>query len=581
MNHPIWIALLCLVSVACTRGASTARTARGQGPTPRLSIEDAASGLDLRSPPASLAWSPDGAFLTYLEPGTDGLNQLVGFDLKSKKSRVLVRPLDLVEKLQESEAEKAIRERRRQSASGIMQYYWFPDSRRLLVPVGRELVVIDLTSPGAVGLLSGNHPKLAADAPLLDVRLSPDGRLVSFSSAGDLFLLQVDTKELSRITNEGTPTRFFGLAEFVAQEEMDRQEGAWWAPDSSTLAFADVDEGGVMIRQRPDLGEKDASIVAQRYPSAGTPNAVVRLNYYHVPTKTVRNWQLGSYEYLARVYWQDARRALVAVEDRAQSHLTLLSCEVGRDACTPVLEEVDPAWVELHSDLQALPQRDAFFWSTENPGCYEPGVEARGRKTLFLFSGTAARRASSCLHEGRPLMLPVPEARLELPEGMTFDQLVAVHPRLPRVIVTAFSHRGRQRQLMEWDLNSRKVRPIELPGTTWVSAKFSPDFAHFIAQAGSPGFPDETVLFALDGTRVHTIVPRTVLPKLGGSAEVDVPSRPGATVLNGQLWSPPDPVRGRRYPAIIYVYGGPHGPMVQRRLTRNHLWCRAMADAGF
>ncbi|MBU1245135.1 DPP IV N-terminal domain-containing protein [Myxococcota bacterium] len=580
MKHAICMALVAWVTLACTRTQAPAHPVKA-GSAPRLSIEAAAAGLDLKSPPAALAWSPDGAFLTYLEPGADGLNQLVGFDVKSKKLRVLVRPLDLVEKLVETEAEKAIRERRRQSASGIMQYFWFPDSRRILVPVGRELVAIDIAAPGAVRLLSGDQARLPASAPLLDVKLSPDGSLISFSCAGDLHVLHVASRALSRITQEGSATRFFGLAEFVAQEEMDRNDGAWWSPDSATLAFTEVDEGGVMIRERPDLGEKSASIVAQRYPSAGTPNAVVKLHYYHSPTKSVRSWQLGAYEYLARLYWQDAKHALVAVENRAQSHLRLLSCEVGRDDCVPVLEEADQAWVELHSDLQSLPLRNAFFWSTENPRCYDPGAPERGRKTLFLFSGTAARRASSCLHQGKPMMLPVPDARMDLPEGMTLDQLVAVHPKLPRVILTVFSHDGRQRQLVEWDLNKRTVRPIAIPGATWVSARFSPDFSHFSARLGSRDAAEETALFAYDGTRVHTIVPGVTLPKMIPPAEVDVPSKPGSTTLNGQLWSPPDPVRGRRYPAIIYVYGGPHGQMVQRRLTRNHLWCRAMADAGF
>ncbi|PKN44751.1 MAG: hypothetical protein CVU59_10925, partial [Deltaproteobacteria bacterium HGW-Deltaproteobacteria-17] len=574
------MALVAWITMACTRTPPPTPTAKA-GASSRLSIEDAAAGLDLKSPPAALAWSPDGAYLTYLEPGADGLNQLVGFDVKAKKLRVLVRPLDLVEKLVETEAEKAIRERRRQSASGIMRYFWFPDSRRILVPVGRELVAIDIAARGNVRLLSGDQAGLPPGAPLLDVRLSPDGSLISFSCGGDLYVLHVASRVLSHVTLEGSATRFFGLAEFVAQEEMDRSDGAWWSPDSATLAFTEVDEGNVMIRQRPDLGGTSASIVAQRYPSAGTPNAVVRLHYYHAPTKSVRGWQLGSYEYLARLYWQDARHAMVAVEDRAQSHLTLLSCEVGRDDCVPVLEEADPAWVELHSDLQPLPLRNAFFWSTENPRCYDPGAPERGRKTLFLFRVDAARRASSCMHRGKPLMLPVPDARLDLPEGMTLHQLVAVHPKLPRAILSVSSHQGRQRQLVVWDLNARTVQPITIPGATWVTARFSPDFSHFSAQLGSVGAADETALLALDGTRVHTIVPRAVLPAMIPPVEVDVPSVPGATTLNGQLWSPPDPVPGRRYPAIIYVYGGPHGQMVQRRLTRYHLWCRAMADAGF
>lgn len=596
MQKPSLIVLVALAVLACTRTPSPGKPGPADlAKTPDateanlLSLADAAAGLALKPPPAALAWSPDGAYLTWLEPGPDGLNQLVGFDVRSRSSRVLARPLDLVPRIEESEAEKAMRERRRQAASGIMQYFWFPDGRRVLVPVARELVILTPATPGAGAgrLLPADHPDLPRGAPLLDVKLSPDGKRVSFTCAGNLYLLTVETKALVRVTSEGSATRFFGLAEFAAQEEMDRHDGAWWSPDGASLVFADVDESGVMIRERPDLGEKSASIVSQRYPSAGTPNAVVRLRYMRSEAPgMVGAWDLDAFEYLARVHWLDPTTVLVATQDRSQRRLHVWRCTVGRARCEALFTEYDEAFVELEQDFARL-GKGAFLWSTENPSCWREGA-VFGRKTLFVLEVDGPRRESPCSGAGAPRSLPVPRAELRLPGGVTFAGTVAVSPDGARVAVSAFADKGRERRLYLWTPADGSVRRLGPPGATWISTKFSPDFTHFSAQVATADAPEETTIFALDGARVHTVVPRAAVPVRFAPVEVDVPLGAGIT-LNGQLWSPPKsrPAAGRGsspgqlHPAIIYVYGGPHGHMVQRRITRNHLWCRAMADAGF
>ena len=584
LTAAVFLIAAVFLTAACTRAPAPRRVSNGGAPAPGLlSIADAAAGLELKPPPSAMAWSPDGGTLAWLEPGPDGLSQLVGFDVKVGRVRVLARPLDLVARIDESEEEKAMRERRRQSATGIMQYAWFPDGRRILVPVGRALVVIDLAGAAPRRLLNEDHPGLPAGAPILDVRLAPGGRAVSFTCGGDLYLLDTGDGSLERATAEATKTRFFGLAEFAAQEEMDRHEGAWWSPEGSTIAFTDVDESGVAIRERPDLGEKSAAIVAQRYPSAGTPNAVVRLRYRRRGGAVAGEWRLGAYEYLARVHWLDDLRALVAVQDREQARLRVLSCEVGRADCEALFEEVDPDFVELHADLARL-GGGKFLWSSENPHCWRPGP-ARGRKTLFVIDPKAPRRTSLCASGRTAPAIPAPAilaagAELVLPGDTTFADVVAVSADGSQVVVGAFAAGGRERRLYLWKPATGETTRLGPPETTWITARFSPDFTRYFAQLGRPGVPDETAIFNLDGTRVHTVVASSGLPVMVPPVEVDVPSSAGGATLNGLLWSPPGVSKVRR-PAIIYVYGGPHGQMVQRRLTRHHLWCRAMADAGF
>src|ERR1700724_3548096 len=67
------------------------------------------------------------------------------------------------------------------------------------------------------------------------------------------------------------------MAEFVAQEEMDRSTGYWWAPDDEHIAFARVDETPVKVTQRFEIAADNVATFAQRYPAAGGANVSVRL----------------------------------------------------------------------------------------------------------------------------------------------------------------------------------------------------------------------------------------------------------------------------------------------------------------
>ncbi len=574
-----WLVLVlaCTLAWACTRTPKTTKTVTLRSRL--LSLADAAGGLDLKSAPAGLAWSPDGSMITYLEPGPDGVNRLMGFSVKDARVTELVHPSKLLGELVESEAERAMRERMRMAAGGITRAFWLPDSRRILLPVSGHLFLHDVVSATSRRLDWKRPTSCAEGLPLLAVKLSPDGRLASFTCAQDVYLLDLEKLVVVRVTDQGSPTRFFGLAEFVAQEEMKRFDGLWWSPDSRRLLLADVDESAVPVRERPDLGDKSASIVAQRYPAAGTVNAQVKLLLHDRETGKSIPVQLPEYEYLARVHWLGPERFLVAVQDRGQHDLQLLSC--GLDgACSLFLREVDEDWVELHTDLKNLSAKDGtFFWSTENPECYDPGKPASGLKTLFVFSKTSERRKSSCKTAEGPLELPVPVARLELPPDMTLDALLAVDSAGTRAVVTAFGEKGRERHLYEWNLQTRAVRRIGAEQSNWISAWVSPDFSHFAATIGYNFRPDETAVFTMDSRTLHVFVKNPPVPGWQLAREVDVPV--GDTTMNGLLWEPPVREPGKKAPAIIFVYGGPHGHMVKRQLNRYQLWCRAMADQGF
>ena len=140
-----------------------------------------------------------------------------------------------------SPEEAARRERQRTSAlSGIVEYFFSPDSRLILVPLGGDLYLYDTTAPAT----SAVRRLTRTEGYETDARFSPQGRYVSFVRDQNLYVIDLtDGREIA-VTHGGGGTISYGMAEFIAQEEMDRDTGYWWSPDDTRLAYTRVDEAG-------------------------------------------------------------------------------------------------------------------------------------------------------------------------------------------------------------------------------------------------------------------------------------------------------------------------------------------------
>src|SRR5207342_3172622 len=157
---------------------------------------------------------------------------------------------------------KARRERQRISAlAGIVDYQWSADGRRLLFPLGGELYLYDLSKSGTDAMRKLTHGGGFAT----DAKISPKGGYVSFVRARNLWLIDLANGAPSQLTFDGSDVIGNGVAEFVADEEMARHTGYWWAPDDSAIAFARIDETPVPVQRRVEIHADRAEVVEQRY----------------------------------------------------------------------------------------------------------------------------------------------------------------------------------------------------------------------------------------------------------------------------------------------------------------------------
>ena len=227
--------------------------------------------------PHAFRVSPDGGIVTFLRSrgGTDPVTCLWALDVAGGQEHLVADPAALAAREDDLPAEeKARRERSRQQARGIVSYATDRQMRRAVFALGGRVYLAGLPRPGEPGTVR----EIATQLPALDPRLDPAGRQVSYVCRGALHVIDASTGQDTVLADPaGQPELQYGLAEFIAAEEMGRMRGYWWAPDGSALLIARVDETPVQRWHIADPANPDRPPAEVAYPAAGTPNADVSL----------------------------------------------------------------------------------------------------------------------------------------------------------------------------------------------------------------------------------------------------------------------------------------------------------------
>ncbi|MDF6044666.1 prolyl oligopeptidase family serine peptidase [Streptomyces sp. JH14] len=303
--------------------------------------------------PRAFTVSPDGERVIFLRSasGTDRSNQLWVLELTadgSPKERVVADPAALLggsaEKL--SAQERARRERSREGSSGIVGY---------AVDEAAELAAFALSGKVYVAeLRAGTARALPVPGPVLDPRPSPDGRHVAYVSKGALRVVGAEGDGDRALAEPENAHISYGLAEFIAAEEMKRSRGFWWSPESDRLLVARVDDSPVKRWWIADPAHPDRRPTEVAYPAAGTPNAEVRLLVMGLDgTRTEVVWDRARYPYLAQVHWSSAGAPLILVQARDQRSQLFLAVDTESGTTRTVHVDEDPVWLDLFAGVPA------------------------------------------------------------------------------------------------------------------------------------------------------------------------------------------------------------------------------------
>jgi dipeptidyl-peptidase-4 len=496
--------------------------------------------------------SPDGKLVAYLRAREDDKDRfdLWAFDVRAGKHRRLVdsRSLAGADRALSAE-EEARRERQRTSAlSGIVEYSFAPDSRQLLIPLNGDLYLYDLGLPAARAV----RRLTTSDAYETDARFSPRSHFVSFIRDQNLWVLELATGRERPITTEGKELLSFGVAEFIAQEEMDRDTGYWWAPDEKRIALARVDESPVAEVERFEIGATGASIVRQRYPATGAVNARVELFVAELASERRVPVDLGENPdiYLARVDWFPGSAALaVQRHSRDQKTLDLLAADVVTGQTRVLITERAEHWVPLHRELHFLDHAPQFIWASSRSGYQH----------LYLYG-----------NDGK-LIRPLTSGEYMV-VGDSESALRAVDEARRRVYFTANRESPIERQLYSVSLDQPRDPTRITQESGWHQVTMSGDGKVFIDSFAIPTQPRNAILRRADGRAITPLVANQLDAQHPYAPFLDAHITPefgSLTAADGQaihykLLKPRKLEPGKRYPVLVDVYGGPGAQRVQK-----------------
>ncbi|MDQ4084604.1 MAG: prolyl oligopeptidase family serine peptidase [Actinomycetota bacterium] len=283
--------------------------------------------------------------------GVDRANRLWVLDLDGgePRERVVGDPAALLGGLAEelSAQERARRERSREGAGGIVGYATDRAVETAAFTLSGRLFLSDL--------VGGTSHEVAVPSPVVDPRPSPTGTHVAYVHDGSLRVVAADGSADNVLAEPEHDAVTWGLAEFVAAEEMDRTRGFWWSPEGERLLAARVDESPVQRWWIADPANPAAAPRPVRYPAAGTANADVSLALLGLDGSRVEvEWDRSACPYLADVWWGAGQPPLLHVQARDQRSAMILSVDPGTGRTRMVHTEHDAAWLELFPGVPAL-----------------------------------------------------------------------------------------------------------------------------------------------------------------------------------------------------------------------------------
>jgi len=316
--------------------------------------------------PRSFQVSPSGGQIAFLRSraGDDPETCLWVLDVATGAERLVADPEVLGASLAgETDQEKARRERVREQALGIVSFACDASQRLAAFTLAGQVWVADLAEGAA-------PPRAIPARPgAFDPRPDPTGQRVAYVCDGAVGVVTLDTGEDALLIGpEGEPGVTFGLAEFVAAEEMDRTRGYWWAPDGSAVLVARVDETPVQRWHIADPANPGRAPREVGYPSAGTPNADVSLVCTGLDgSRTPLDWDRAAFPYLVTVNW-DGTDPLIVVQARDQRLMRLLSADTAAGTAAVLREDADEHWVDIVAGVPGWTGDGRIVWTADSEG---------------------------------------------------------------------------------------------------------------------------------------------------------------------------------------------------------------------
>ncbi len=497
----------------------------------------------------NIQWVPDGSAFTFTKTDKNsGFEDIYKMDVKSGKTELLLKGSDF------KYEGKQVR---------MSHYQWTENGKYLLIE-GPETAIwrhsrqapyylYDVSSK-EITALAGNSPHLR------NVKLSPDGKWVGFVRDHNIYATNLQTGKEFAVTKDGTDNILNGEFDWVYEEEFGLADAWRWSPDSRRIAFWRLDQTRVGVYHLvDDLAGQYNTVFNLKYPKVGTQNSIVKIGVADIPDGKTTWMDIGTNDdiYIPRIYWTNSSNKLAMLRlNRMQNHLEMLLADATTGNSKTIITDSDPDWVDIQDDIQFLKNKDEMIWTSEKSGFRHI--------YLYDYSGKLIHQLTSGNWE--------------------VSAVAGVSEETEYVYFYGTKDSPLQQNIYRVKLDGTGFQRVsDKPG--WHDADFSPDLKYYIDFFSDVKTPTQTILRNADGSLIR------VLEKDQINALEDyhmtypefltVTTSDGVK-LNAYMIKPYNFDPHKKYPVIVYGYGGPGSQMVVDRWGGSGtLFHQYMTEQGF
>ena len=492
----------------------------------------------------AVQWLPDGRGLTYLKSTGENSRSVYIYDPVKKEERLLIDGATLIRPGEEK-------------TLNFSSYQWVANGKKILFKANVKRIwrhssqaqyfIYDVAAKTFHSLIKG-------DPFVANAKISPDKQWVGFVKENNIYAYNTSSGKTVQLTRDGNENIINGAFDWVYEEEFAISDGWRWSPDSKRIAFWRLDQSPEPTFSWIDFEPLNGKVETIRYPKAGQHNAFVKIGVVTLADGGTQWMDIGDETdiYIPRISWMNKDVLLMQRLNRHQNKMELLQARPGNGQSRVLMVEEDPAWVDIH---------DNFFFVDENHFIWTS--ERSGYNHIYMVDAQSGQ------------MRQITRGSWEVSDvyGSNGGYIY---------------FRGNKERDIEWNIYRLETATgnIELltPAAGVHSADFSPDFKYFIDHWSSARVPNQSLLKTADGTLVAALVENDldlaaydfIFPQFGQFTTSD------GVRLNTRTFLPAGFDPQKKYPVVIYGYGGPASQIVVNRWGRSReVWFSWLAAQGY
>ena len=499
-----------------------------------------------------IQWMSDGKSYSFLETDTTSKSSGVFLWSVKEKSKKLIVSGSM---LKMNESDPAFR---------FSSYQWSPDEKQILFvssPPDKQYLS-RLTPAGNLFLYDIQLKKFIrvtnVTVPQYNQKFSPDGKKIGYVRENNIVVYDIAAAKETQLTADGTEHIINGKFDWVYEEEFGISDGWRWSPDGTYIAFWQLDENRVPEYTMTEWDSTHLNLIKMRYPKPGDPNSIVKVGVLNVATAMTEWLNLGSNDdiYIPRMQWTADKNILSLQRlNREQNSIELMYYDITNKTLKTVLSEKSDTWLDVHNDLRFL-KNGTFTWLSERDGYNH----------LYLYRNDGT------------MMNQITKGEWDV------DTFYGVDEKNGLLYFTSSEISPIDRQIFSIKLDGTKKKQLSSsPGTH--SANFSPTFENYLGYYNSITVPGKIKMMKNDGKGLYSIeeneMPVLKEYSLANTSFISFKTSDGV-LLNASLLKPSNFDSTKKYPVLVYTYGGPGSQVVRNSWGgSSFLWYSMLAEKGY